>query len=329
MREPVAAKPFRGNLNHGNRNRGGFIRQGGFTIAELLVAMAILSMITLMCTQLFNMMSKTWQLEERKSDVFINARVALDFMAREMSMATAAYNDNRVRSANGPLTMWYKVGSSASGTSPYQAYADQVYFVAPLASTSSTTDLAEVGYYVYHDTSNNLNRYRLMRRFIPPGDVNGFWSIWNASSTPTFPPNLTWYNTPAMGTPANGNPSPDVCIADNVWSLQMLCYGKQGHISSNGSTDGAAPYNWDGTPGASPAYQTGSPAGTNTAATLPETVQITIQVYDMRTAQQVKLFGVTPSSGTWGTVVGPGTRTFSTFVMIPAETSNFPDALSN
>lgn len=65
----------------------------GFTLLELLVAMAILGILVLIMGQIFHQSSIAWDSGLRKAKGNMSARAALGFMSRELSGAIA-YRDN-------------------------------------------------------------------------------------------------------------------------------------------------------------------------------------------------------------------------------------------
>ena len=68
-------------------------RSSGFTLLELLVAMAILGILVLIMGQIFHQSSVAWDSGLRKAKGNMSARAALGFMSRELSGAIA-YRDN-------------------------------------------------------------------------------------------------------------------------------------------------------------------------------------------------------------------------------------------
>jgi len=57
----------------------------GFTLIELLVAMAILGMIVVMCGQIFEQATTSWNTGVRKAEMAITGRGLADFIAQDMS----------------------------------------------------------------------------------------------------------------------------------------------------------------------------------------------------------------------------------------------------
>ena len=57
----------------------------GFTLLELMTALAITSMLVVMLFAAFNQASKAWTTAENRVETFTQARAALDFMAKEFN----------------------------------------------------------------------------------------------------------------------------------------------------------------------------------------------------------------------------------------------------
>ena len=68
------------------RNRSAY--KGGFTLVELLVSAAILSVIMLMVAQMIGDTSKIWKNASAKVDAFRQARIGFELMTDELRQAT-------------------------------------------------------------------------------------------------------------------------------------------------------------------------------------------------------------------------------------------------
>jgi prepilin-type N-terminal cleavage/methylation domain-containing protein len=66
---------------------------GGFTLVELLVAMAILSIIVIICGRLFQQASAAWETGVRRAERNIIGRNLADFIAGDLSRAVARTDD--------------------------------------------------------------------------------------------------------------------------------------------------------------------------------------------------------------------------------------------
>lgn len=59
----------------------------GFSLVELLVAMAVLAILLVLLAQMFSMVSNTWRAGRSQVDNFAQARVALDMISRDLESA--------------------------------------------------------------------------------------------------------------------------------------------------------------------------------------------------------------------------------------------------
>ncbi len=127
----------------------------GFTLLELLVAMAILGLMVSMLFAAFGQASRGWLQAENRVETFTQARAALDFMSRELSQAMATTNISFL----GGVT--------------------NVAFVAPISTDLvDGADLLEVVY--------RLNGDRLERQ------ISGFIDVdWDFYTDPQYWPSTT------------------------------------------------------------------------------------------------------------------------------------------
>ena len=138
--------------------------EGGFTLLELMTALAITSMIVVMLFAAFNQASRAWTTAENRVETFTDARAVLDLMARELSQAVATPN----------IT--------------FHGDNQAVYFVAPVNSNPANhADLCEVGYEYRTVTPYE---WKIVRHLTEPTTLNiasgGFWDFYN---------NATWWQT--------------------------------------------------------------------------------------------------------------------------------------
>ena len=68
------------------------MREKGFTLVEILIAMAILAVIVTSTFVIFRSSSKSWQKGEKRSERYHNARVAVGKMSAEISQAVVSEN---------------------------------------------------------------------------------------------------------------------------------------------------------------------------------------------------------------------------------------------
>ena len=131
--------------------------EGGFTLLELLAAMAILAVMVTMLFAAFSQASRAWLLAENRVETFTQARAALDLLSRELSQAITTSNISFL-------------GSTTN-----------VAFIAPISTTPS--DLVDLEEVVYQWSGTNL-----VRRVTPfsAGSAWDFYSFpqtWPAKNT--------------------------------------------------------------------------------------------------------------------------------------------------
>jgi prepilin-type N-terminal cleavage/methylation domain-containing protein len=141
------------------RRRGG---RAGFSLIEVLVAMTILGVITLMLLTVFNQTARSWRFGQDSIDVHQTSRSILDQIATELSQAVTSSN----------ITFY--------GTK------ERICFVTPIITpeVDVVADLHELCYELDNSTKT------IVRQATPPTMQNinsGTWNIY----TPA------WYNTMA------------------------------------------------------------------------------------------------------------------------------------
>jgi len=141
----------------------------GFTLTELLVAVTILVILTLVLCSMADQAARFWTLGQSQTQYRQRARAALSYIGQDLKQAVLAANNPQ------STTSLELVINPALGTSPPFNCPDALFWQAPVATDSSAGDLAEVGYYVsWTDTQANLYRF-----LVNPSDANGNYLIYN------------------------------------------------------------------------------------------------------------------------------------------------------
>ena len=134
-------------------------RRLGFTLLELLLAVAITSVLVLLLVSVVSATLSVWEQGRNQIDTFANARQVLGRIADEISGAVAAPAPNQIEfSENLP---------SLQGTTPPQSTTtENIFFVAPYPNSASG-DLCVIAYWL------NTSTHELQRAFV---DSQNAWT---------------------------------------------------------------------------------------------------------------------------------------------------------
>lgn len=130
-----------------------------FSLVEMLVASAVLSFLLLILVGLANQSSQVWSTGTKQNEHRRKARSTLDFIGREMKLATMA--------VDGGSSLRFVIYNQ-SNTALTTLGPNAVFWQAPVATDTSAGDLAEVGYFVQWDS--DLKQSNLCRLLINPSD---------------------------------------------------------------------------------------------------------------------------------------------------------------
>jgi len=161
-----------------------------FTLIELMVAMAVFALLMASLMQFFGSAQKLWSLSSSKSEMFENARVALEMISRDLQ--SAYYN-----SGTTPFYVSSGARSSASAMGCASSNPEQrLAFIAytdnkPCNSGNSNkiSRVCKVQYYLQNWSATNNNQYTLMVYVIGNYQIAGssyvgtdFTKLWNFGS---------------------------------------------------------------------------------------------------------------------------------------------------
>jgi len=117
---------------------------GGFTLVELLVAMAILSIIVVICGRLFQQASAAWETGVRRAERNIIGRNLADFIAGDLSRTVARTDDELQIGATSLRFPIVDEASVREGLSP-RAYQWVTYDLSPNNLRRNGQKLAPAG----------------------------------------------------------------------------------------------------------------------------------------------------------------------------------------
>src|ERR1700674_192458 len=170
-------------------------RTGAFTLAELLVALAITSILVLLLANLGSATLTAWQQGRNRLDTFSNARQVMSRIGDEISGAVAA--KDRIEFVENVSEL--DSGSNA----PVPKTSENVFLVAPYPN-SGAGDLCVIAY--RHDTVN----HRLERRFKDSA------SAWNVAVAQRYK---------VSGYP-DSTPTEWRTVAGGVMEFEIRCYSQ-------------------------------------------------------------------------------------------------------
>lgn len=172
-----------------------FRSSAAFTLLELLVSLAVLSLLVVMLTSLFTQVSKAWNQSEGQMEQRRSLRAIADFISSDMRAAAlplqpppTGRTEGGAQVSNVSGNLQFIVNPSATFLSKKYRNADAAFWQAPIATDADGGDFAIVGYFVRWvderkgtilEAEADLSTYErprpvLCRLFInPPTDTSG------------------------------------------------------------------------------------------------------------------------------------------------------------
>jgi prepilin-type N-terminal cleavage/methylation domain-containing protein len=243
-----------------------------FSLVEMLVALAILSIIVVVLLSVITSLMSTWQLGQARNERRTVGRDALERMARDLRLASMPLSKSNA-------TNLEFVVNPAGVSSTYEL-PQAVFWQAPVASDGGINgNLAIVGYFVQW--------------------INGAPSLTRVLINPSMTTSYTIYSNPTwmsdaliqLNAPATASSGYAGLMAENVLGLWVQALDPQGNPIQQSA--GFAGENFDSRlPYAYTNTVYGTQPNTNVAPVLPASVQIAIVIIDSRTAK--RLTGVNP-----------------------------------
>ena len=176
----------RGQMQPGAGTRESRCR--AFTLLEILVSIAVLTMMIFLLAQILNNTTEAWRLGESNTERLQNVRAINDFISGELQAALLPVN----RSSTTSLHFVINPGNAPGITGTNYGNRDAIFWQAPLATDQRLGEVAEIGYFVHWDlTAKSSNpRASLCRFFVNPIQSG-------TSETPVTDPNFLIYTNPA------------------------------------------------------------------------------------------------------------------------------------
>ena len=261
----------------------GRVRPQSFSLVEMIVAMAILSIIVVVLLGMTTSMMSTWQFGQAKNERRTAGQAALDRMARDLRQAALPLSRS---------TTNLEFVINPSGVSATYRFPQAFFWQAPVATDGGTNgNMAVVGYFVQW--------------------INGVPSLCRGLINPSSPKSYLVYSTPTSwitdsliqtNAPATAASGYAGLLANNVLGLWVQALDPRGNPIQQSS--GVAGENFDSRLGYSYTNSVYAVATTNQPGVLPAAVQIAILVLDARTAQRLTTQpAVKPLTGNfWGDI---------------------------
>lgn len=260
--------------------------QRAFTLLEILVATAILALIVVILAALVSEAGRIWAASEAQSQRRSTGRALLQFIARDLEMATIpnlypTLNSTHSTNANLQFAVSLPSVMPANVLNPHAAF-----WQAPVAANRSRGDLATVGYFVRWDTQSQPGtaKAQLCRLAVDPADPALYLVYSNrVDGTPA-----DWFDAATLDAAAPATAAGEYrgWFADNVIALWLRCLDRQGKPILNtavGTTLNGG-YGFDSRQG----YENPSNGVKQPAPALPASVEIALVTVDARTAKRIQ-----------------------------------------
>jgi len=251
------------------------------TLIELMVAMAVLSVLVVMLVQVLNNTGSAWTAGQAQTERRGAARVLADSVARDLQTALMPMD------TADPTTLQF-VLNPAGVPAPYRN-SDALFWQTPIATDASRGDVAEVGYFLKWDTTTKpgIACPQFCRFFVNPTDAN--YLIYKQPSSWL---SGTILDAVAPGNNVGGNAYRGL-FAENVIGFWARCY-----VPNTNTTDPT---------------QTGKlilstgPYDSRVKKALPRSVKISLVIVDSRALPKLKAI---PDYSTAGSAGEPDLQNF-------------------
>ncbi len=283
-------------------------RSSAFTLVEVLIAIAILSLMVVLLASLLSGVSRAWVSSEQQVETFQDGRAIADLISRDLSQAVISPQLQFIQNPGSLNTLL----TNPPASPPTQVANTEGLFWQTASASDALGNVSEVGYYLTQRAdSNGIAHFELRRFFVSPADprqpptapvANPSYHIYdvpspvyyNSSATTIMPSwiNLNGKNLDPARTDFEFWSS---VVSDGVVGFWIRCLDGNGEAipwlsSADGST---VPIRFNSTahfqpaiPGQAATFKYTKVSSTAQANLLPATVELTIVTVDSRTMQR-------------------------------------------
>jgi prepilin-type N-terminal cleavage/methylation domain-containing protein len=189
----------------------------GFTLAELLIAMAISVAIVAMLGAMFGSLANTASRANQRTDSFRDARAALQMIERDLNGLLHV-----------PSSAYLLLTDQTYGSDPGSPKGHQIFALCSIKNkpfgSAAPGDVCAVGYYSSWDT----NHYTLRRYF---RDSAATFGVFTSIGAGNYVSPIVLYKPGQMTTTAP-IVNVDEVLADYAWNIQTTAYKPDGTIDS-------------------------------------------------------------------------------------------------
>ena len=299
---------------------------------EVLIATAVLAIMVVLLASISGQVSKVWQRVSANNQQRSAARVLLQYMARELQSVKKPVLMPAAATNVANLQMIASLSANAANATAIPAdklYPHALFWQVPVAQNTSMGNIAEVGYFIRWDTTNQPGRAKpmLCRFFSAPSDAANFQIYDQSGGTAQ-----NWLSVLPTVAPAIA-PAYQGWMSDNVLALWIRFLDTDGQPITRNAAGATMNYGFDSRQG----YLSPTTGQVHPGPAYPPCVEISLVVADSRTLAKIQsppaYVQTTPAdfdkgAGTPGSVryfvdqlpaeVKAGAKIFSTRVFLPS-----------
>ena len=248
-----------------------------FTLLEVLVATAVLSLMVVLLASIAGQVSKVWQDVSANNEQRAAARVLLHFMARELQAARQPVPmASGTNAAN--LQMVASLTSATTKVPADNLYPHALFWQAPVAKNTSMGNIASVGYFIRWDTTSQPGRAKpiLCRFFAGPSDSAKIYDQPGGVAS-------DWLSVLPTVAPAT---SPDYqgWLSDHVIALWIRMLDADGRPITQNAAGQTMNYAFDSRQG----YRSPATGQIHSAPAYPPCVEIALVTVDSKTLAKIQ-----------------------------------------